>query len=925
MLFKTKLILISLFILIANFSKAQSSKINGTIIDSTQKVDLSNTSISLINTKDSVLYTFTRTNETGYFNITKPKDGNYLVLITHPKYADYIDTVIILSNTINIGKFYIVTKRKAYETVIVRAKIAPIKIKGDTVIYTADSFKVKDGANVEDLLKKLPGIQVGKNGEIKAMGETVKKVLVDGEEFFGDDPGVAIKNLQANAVDKVEVFDKKSDQATFTGVDDGVKDKTINLKLKENKKNGYFGKLEIGGGLPNNYSNQAMVNAFKKKRKIAAYGIMSNAGQTNLDWQDNQNYGGSDNNMTINEDGDMFYNNNGDDFTSYLGGRNGIPQNWNGGAHYSNKFNNDKQSINFGYKYNKVNSESENNTFAKTFLPDSSWNNNNGSNSFTSKNRNQINSTIETKLDSFNTVKINFTADEQNSINNSKSYNEAYTSLSKINESQRKNSSTTKSKNLTSSVLWMHRFKKIARTFSLNISNTMNQNKSDGFLYSLNDFYKTGNLTKRDTIDQAKINFIESNNFNSRLSYTEPITKKLLVEFSYSFVQNNNDNNRQSLNKDGAGKYTSLATQFSNHYKLNTNVQTPGISIKYTHKKITLNTGTKISFNKFIQDDRNSTNDRNYIFTNFFPSASLNIKMKGNKNFRINYDGSGVAPSLNKLQPIQDNTNPFYIVVGNPELKQSFTHRVSGNFNMYNVLKEKNVYSYFNLSKQQNAYTNFSTIDSLGKTTSKTVNVNGNYSGNINFNYGFKIKKINLELSFGPNINFNTRNDFVNGIKNESKSLSYGLNFSVSKDVEDKWSFWSYTNVNKSNNKASINNISTSNFWYINSNIDLNIHLPWKLELNNELQLEVRQKDPRYPTNNALTLWNASLKKEIVKNIFDIKLSVNDILNQNRGYQRSFTSYTFTESYYNTLQRYWIATLAYKFNSQKTKTANNVK
>src|SRR5690606_25373223 len=206
-------------------------------------------------------------------------------------------------------------------------------------------------------------------------------------------------------VQEVQVFDKKSDQAEFTGIDDGVKDKTINLKLKEDKKKGYFGKIEAGGGLPDKFNNSAMLNAFKAKRKLAAYGIMSNTGQTNLNWEDANNYGGGDGVQTeMTEDGGMMimYSGSGDD---YWGGRNGIPTNWNGGLHYSNKFDNSRQSLNAGYKFSKVNAPGITRTFSKTFFPDTSWFDNSRSENYSSVIKHGLNLTVESMLDSSNSLK----------------------------------------------------------------------------------------------------------------------------------------------------------------------------------------------------------------------------------------------------------------------------------------------------------------------------------------------------------------------------------------------------------------------------------------------------------------------------------------------------------------------------------------
>ena len=259
--------------------------------------------------------------------------------VEHPMYAE----------SRNLSKFLL-------QAAVVSGSRA-IRIKGDTVEFHADSFHTQQGATVEELLKKLPGIQVDHNGQITAQGETVKKVLVDGEEFFGDDPTLVTQNVRADMVDKVQVFDKKSDQATFTGIDDGQREKTINLKLKDSKKNGYFGRLTAGGATDGYYDLEMMANYFRKKMKLAAYGIVSNTGKTGLNWQERDNYGQSvlgnadvDENtglITINSTGD---NNDLDSWSGQYEGK-GFPAVKTGGLHYNNKWDNDLQSLNSNYKY----------------------------------------------------------------------------------------------------------------------------------------------------------------------------------------------------------------------------------------------------------------------------------------------------------------------------------------------------------------------------------------------------------------------------------------------------------------------------------------------------------------------------------------------------------------------------------------------
>jgi hypothetical protein len=280
-----------LFSLSVNQSKSQIISISGKVEDKESKLPIKNAVIMVLSEKDSILESFTRSLDNGTFILKNLTEGKKILMVSNPIYAEYVDNIQFTNSKSSLGKISLTNKSKLMSEIIIKTGGA-IKIKGDTTIYTADSFNVSANANVEELLKKLPGIQVDKNGEIKAMGEKVKKVLVDGEEFFGDDPGMAVKNLRADAVKEVQVYDKKSEQATFTGIDDGNTQKTINLKLKEDRKRGYFGKLETSGGLANNatnrFNNNLMYGSFKGKRKISAFILNGNTGQDGLNWQDQQ-------------------------------------------------------------------------------------------------------------------------------------------------------------------------------------------------------------------------------------------------------------------------------------------------------------------------------------------------------------------------------------------------------------------------------------------------------------------------------------------------------------------------------------------------------------------------------------------------------------------------------------------------------------
>lgn len=905
----SKLLIFCTLSFIATVSFSQTQNIKGVLKDSSENRNLVNAVVSVLSKKDSVLQKFTRADKTGSFSIEGIRSGSYILLITHPYMGDYFDNIEVKADApLNLGNVHLTPKSKLLSEVIVRSG-SPIKIKGDTLVYTADSFKVRPGANVEELLRRLPGISVDKNGQITAMGERVKKVLVDGEEFFGSDPGIATKNLRADAVQEVQVFDKKSDQAEFTGIDDGVRDKTINLKMK--KMAGYFGKIELGGGLKDKYDNSAMANFFENKRKIAGYGIMSNTGQTNLDWQDAQNYGGGPENMSsgMNDDGGMWISiSSGDE--NYRGGRNGIPRNWNGGLHFSDKFNNGKNSFNSGYKYSKVIAPGVTSKFSQTFLPDSNWHSSSRSDNYTSTSKHAANMTIELNLDSNNSIKWTSRFNNNSSFSRVDFFSETLDDDGPIiNNSSRKSVTGTERNNVTSSLLWRHKFKKLSRTLSISADFNWSESKSDGLLYSLNNFYKNGALNERDTTDQQNITDNTNNTISSRISYTEPLLKDFYMELSYGFTYNNNKSDRLTNIKSLNGKYEEMVDSLSNFFIFNRTQNTPGISFRINKKKHNITFGSALDFNKFEKKDLSINTVTDYNFINFIPRASYTYKFKPSESLRFSYNGATTAPSPEQLQPTRINTDPLNVYVGNPDLKQSFRHNFSTGYNFYNVLKERNMWLSLNYSFTDNAFVQSSILGEGGKRTYQTVNADGNYNLNLYSNYGFKIKGFSWRNGIGPVLNFNRNIEYINGIKSINNTRRYGIEISTNTYKAEQHNVWLSANFSLNDSKSSVSSRANADYWSITLNGNASKTIAKKFDIGSDVSLQMRQKDPRFTQNNNFTTWNGFITKRFFKdNQFELRLQINDILNENRGYSRDFNSNIFTETYYTTLRRFWLLT-----------------
>lgn len=906
---------------------AQHANIKGTIADTLNKQNLHNTVISLLKEKDSVLVKFTRSDKNGGFELKNLPAGKFFLMISYPAYADYIYPVTLPKDTAaDIGIVKMTLKSKLLEEVLVKQKVAAVRMKGDTLEYNADSFKVHAGASVEEMLRKMPGLQVDKDGNITAQGEKVEKVLVDGEEFFGDDPTMATKNLQADAIKNVQVFDKKSDQAAFTGIDDGSKKKTLNLTLKEDKKKGYFGKLELGSDFKNRWNNSVMVNSFKSKRKLSVFGIMSSTGKTGLSWEENGKYG-EVNAPEYNEDGGYYFMSGGgdDEFDNYgsFGGQ-GLPTSWSGGVQYSRKFDNDKQNLNGSYRYNALNTIGSGNTVSQSILPGNVFYNRENRSAYSTKQRNSVNGTYDYQIDSFTSLKIraNGYAGNQNSFTNYGS--ESLDNFGNRIESRRSTSARGDNSSLNSNFLLRHRFKKAGRTISLAFDEQSKRINTTGFLYSVNNFFDKAAIKNIDTVDQKKANDIINSGYYTKLAYTEPIVKNLFVELSYGLRISSSESKKLSYDRNLTGKYETLNDSFSNNYKYYILTNSGGMAWRYNNKKITASAGGDIALADFKQTDLLRNSKIRYNYTNFFPKANFRYKINGTSSFGFGYNGNTRQPTIEQVQPVRDNTNPLNIAIGNPDLKQEFNHQFNVNFGSYKVLKQRgfSVYSSFNTSSNSIS-TNETTItsgDSAGIRTYKFVNLNGNYNGYSGAWYNYKLQKLNLSLNLGLNVNISRYNNIVStlnnnvltSLKNRTDNNSYGLNVGIYKNKEKKYDIYYNSNISYNSSTSTVNPNLKTNYYTHNHSLYLNVTLPKRFEVNTNVDANFRQKTNLFSGKNNVVLWNAYIGKKFLKNDKGmVSIRANDILDQNRGYQRYVNSNILREETYQTLRRYFLLTFTW--------------
>lgn len=901
--------------------QAQQTTVKGVVSDTTNKKKVAYAVVALLTPKDSVLSYFTRTDKEGAFNIKNVDTGRYILQITQSLFADYVEDITIAGNEYDLANISITPKSKLLQEVIVKSG-SPIKIKGDTIVYTADSFKVGANANVEELLKKLPGIQVGKNGEIKAMGEVVKKVLVDGEEFFGDDPGMAVKNLRADAVKEVQVFDKKSDQAEFTGIDDGEKNKTINLKLKEDRKKGYFGKLDGAGGVDNTktgrYNGAAMINAFKGKRKLAAYTMAGNIGKTEMNWRDEENFGGEGGSYSVSMDevsGGINYTWDGgaDEGLDYVDGENGFSRNFNAGLHYSNKLN-EKHIINSGAKYNKIQHNTNSSRFSQTFLPDTSFSENTSDRNYINRQNLKLNTTYEWKIDSMNSLKLVGNVNFIETQTENRNYSDAVNKQGNfVNNSDKLRTNETDRTNMKVNLLWKHKFKKARRTLSLTTDLRYSKVDADGYLLAENNFFDNGSFLRSDSIDQFKTTHTDTRTLDSRLSYTEPLWKNFYAEVNYGFNAAFANNNRTSFSKTLAGKYEQRIDSLSNDFEQQINTHRIGANLRYVKKKLNYAVGMAVATTTFALQDITQSRRYDYDFINLFPSANINYNIKQNKSMRFSYNGATRQPTLTQLQPLRENNNPLNLTIGNPNLKQAFRHNFNFNYNSYNFVKENGLWVGGWGGFTQNAISNTVTIDNLGRRVTQPVNVDGEFNTNINVNYYSKLPKVGVHMSLGPNIGVNRYINFVNGLRNRSTSYSVGAYINFSKGKDKKYDVGMTLSPSWNFNRSSLNSQLTR-FMNMTTNLRTVWFVTKKLEIGSDADFNYRQRTSGFDRNNNNIIWNAYVGHNFFKNTLTLRLQGYDLLNQNNIVERMVSSNYLSESVNQRLQRYFMLNITWNFN-----------
>jgi hypothetical protein len=918
---------------LATSTFAQTYSIKGSLIDA-EKAPLSFTTVLLLSPSDSSMITFVRADTDGNFIFKNLKRQDYLLKATFVGFVPLQDLIkfdpAVLQK--DLGQLILKPIQKELFEVVVRTAKAPMSFKGDTIEYDASKFKVPPGSSVEDLLRKLPGVQIDAEGNIKAQGEEVKRVTVDGKRFFGDDPKLATKNLPAEAINKVQVFNDKSESAKLTGVEDGKREKTVNLELKEEFKKGGFGKATAGAGSDQRVMGKANYNKFDTKNQFAVVGFGNNINQTGLSNNDYQDFKGSQS-YNWNDNADFGFSQGGMRFFSFGGDDDNddnleIPQTWGPGQGFSKNYaggmnynyDTKKTKVSSNYFFNQTDQTLDQLTNSQYFLPtsnyfraDSSFNRNYSQN-------HRMSVRLEKELDSLNTFVLNVNGRvgnrTQSSVNGIDFLN---TSNERFRNQASSNVFDATSFILSSSAIYRHKFMKKGRNFA--ISGTYNKNNSDQNANQtaiFNEYSVVGEKfpfgSNIRNLNQNVLGLSGSNEIKSSLLFMEPLSKKVVLETFYNFSNLGQKVDRDvfDLFADSEPRVDSLSRYFENNILFNR----VGTALRFNAKGLNISGGIAAQqFDIRGKFYNNQGQSEIGIIKNTYrallPNVSVNYDLKNSRYLNFDYNVGLNAPRIRDLQPFIDNSNPMFVRKGNPNLLPTTTY----NSNLYYYVFNPVSFINLNAGVSYTRYKNQVILNQQVNNDLSTVYTPENISGGDNFNvytyFGFPIKKTKVAMALNASTGISKNLMYINNVLNENKGENFYLGTRLDLTPID-WFSW-FISANAGINNASYSISTNQNQRFFNNSVQSNmvLQLPKLIFFTTDFNY-THFKNNKLGFNQHVPILNLSTYKVVGKNKkSEIRLSLYDAFKRNLRVNQNAFQNVISSSISQTLSRYFMVTYTY--------------
>jgi len=909
--------------------------LRGKISDKADKSAVTGATVKLVSKKDPANSRMVVSDKDGNFAFNNLNAELYTLTITFSGYEKIEQAINIQASNARPIPFVIAKIATELTGVTVVAKAPPVRMKTDTTEFNASQFKVNPDATAEDMIKKLPGIVIDKSGNVTTMGEQVRKVTVDGRDFFGDDATAALRNLPAEVIDKIQVFDKLSDQAAFTGFDDGNSTKAINIVTKSGMRNGQFGRVYAGYGTDNRYSAGGNVSFFKKDRRLSFVGLFNNINQQNFSSEDllgvtssgggRQGGGGSRGGMGGGGNrGGSNFGGGGNNFL--VGQTNGISATNAIGINYSDKWGK-KLDVSGSYFFNNSNTNNDQSSNTQFFIKNADDQFYDEENLSSSKNYNhRLNLRFEYKIDDQNSISFTPAISFQN--NRSMKAIDGLRYITKTDTVSTSNSSTntrTSGYNSNNNLLFRHAFAKKGRTISFNLSMGLNHKEGNTYLNSLNKYYQSSTLLN-DTTNQFTDQLVNGRTYAFSLAYTEPIGKKGQLQINYNPSMTRNKSDQEVYQYDNTnGKYSAFDSSYSSKFLNTTTSQTVSASYRIGDRDNMFSVG--VSY-KFLELNSEQTFpfavQVNKQFNNILPNLMWRKKISAKTSINIMYRASTNAPSVNQLQDVIDNSNPILLSSGNPNLKQMVSNTLSTRFTYTNSQKSTSFFANLFVQQASNYIANATytaSADSLlsngtilykGSQLTKPTNLNGYVSLRSFLTYAMPLKFMKSNLNLNGGFTYSKTPGQLNNVSTRSNNYTYSGGVVIASNISQYVDFNASYSASLTDTKNSLD--AALNTHYVTQSAGLQANLLTKKGwfLQNDIS-NISYSGLSAGYNQSYWLWNAGIGKKFLKNqAGELKLSVFDLLKQNRSITRTVDAAYIEDVRNQVLQQYFMLTFTYK-------------
>lgn len=909
--------LCSLLLLLLPLAHAftQSLSLTGVVFDSTKQSPLEGAYLYLT---DGAAEFSETSNAKGKFQFDGLKPGTFSLSVTYVGYQSYTDT-IELREDLNLGILKTTQIALNLDEVEITGKAPLATQSGDTTQYNSNAYKVNPDANAEDLIRKMPGV-LFENGKAQAQGEEIKQVLVDGKPFFGDDPSAALRNLPAEVIDKIQVFDQQSEQDRFSGFNSGETTKAINIITKPGKRQGEFGKLYAGIGEEGLYRAGGNINILKGDTRLSFIGQTNNINQQNFAGEDLSGLFGSSGSQRGRRRGRR--GGGGADPSDFLVNTlNGIATTHAFGLNYTDKWG-DKVETNASYFFNQTDNSARSSIF-QDFLSDrllgQTYNEDNLADTRTQNHR--LNAQVEYEINRNNTISIRPRLSLQQSDGQELTFGQTRLQDALLSSTNFDLQTDLNALNFSNDLNYRHRFDKRGRTMSLNIGTNYNQQEGERFLASENQFLQDSAFTEQ--LDQfAGLNETGWTH-SASVRYNEPVGEKAQLQFGAEAGQQNTDAEQETFDRAADGAFSDLNPLLSNTFETTYRTQEGSVGLRFRDKELIFNARVVAQWAQLSGDQvfpAPEAIDRRFF--NFLPRIFMRYQFSKNANLRAGYFGRTAPPSLRQLQEVIDNSNPLQLSTGNADLQQDYTHRVFARYSKTNTDKASVFYMLLSVQYTQN-YIGNSTFTAdrnvmirpgiflqRGAQLRQPVNLDGYWNARAFTTYGFPLSAIKSNLNFSVGGTFQRIPGLINDNLNYANNLGSSLNATLSSNISERVDFTLSSQTGYNRVRNSLNTALDNNFLSQSTRLGANFLIGngWVVRSSVNHQLFDGLSEG---FNQDFWLWNAEAGKKILGGKAEISLSVFDILGQNNSISRNVTDVFIEDVQTEVLQRYVMLNFTY--------------